>query len=153
VKSDLIRALSDSEIFRDYERAFSSATGLPLSISAPGSWQLVHQGKKTQNRFCEIMSETNCSCASCLEMQEKLRKGGRESAKTERCAMGMVDSAVPLKMGSEVIGFLQTGQVFCRKPTAAQFSRIAKKLQAWGIEPDARIEKAYFETKVMTPAQ
>lgn len=153
MKSNLVRTLAESEIFRDYERAFSAATGLPLSLSGPDSWQLVHQGKKTQNPFCEMMAETNCSCASCLEMQEKLRVGAKDSARTEKCAMGMLDSAVPVKLGSEVIGFLQTGQVFCRKPTAAQFSRIAKKLAGWGIVPDARVETAYFETKVMTPAQ
>lgn len=153
VTANLIEALTESAIFRDYERAFSEATGLPLSLSPVESWQLPHRGKKTVNRFCEAMARKSCACAACLRTQGRLAEGARDEACTEQCEMGMLDTAVPVKLGSELLGFLQTGQVFCKKPTAAQFARIAKKLEEWGIPVDHDIEEAYFATKVMTPAQ
>ncbi len=150
---DLIKTLANSPIYRDYERAFSKATGLPLSLDAVDSWRLPHAGKKTQNRFCEIMAEQNCSCAACIGTQEKLTSGARQSARTEKCQLGMMDSAVPVKLGDELIGFLQTGQVFCKKPTAAQFAQVAKKLEGWGIPVSPQVEEAYFGTRVMTRPQ
>lgn len=153
VTANLIEALTESAIFRDYERAFSEATGLPVSLSPVESWQVPHRGKKTVNRFCEAMSQKSCSCAACLRTQGKLAEGARDAACTEQCEMGMLDTAVPIKLGTELLGFLQTGQVFCKKPTAAQFARVTKKLEEWGIPVDHGIEEAYFATKVMTPAQ
>lgn len=150
---DLIKALADSKIFHEYEHAFSAATGLPVSLGPVESWHLPHAGKKTQNEFCEAMASVSRSCAACLDTQEKLTHGAVDGPCTERCEMGMFDSAVPVKMGDELIGFLQTGQVFCKKPTAAQFKQVAKKLEQWGIPVDAKLEKAWFQTEVMTQAQ
>lgn len=153
MQNDLITTLANSRIYQEYEKAFSKATGLPVSLSTVESWQVPHRGKKSQNRFCEMMAEQSCSCAACLNNQEKLTKGARESARTEKCQMGMLDSAVPVRLGHELVGFLQTGQVFCKKPTAAQFSQVAKTLTAWGLPVTPRLEEAYFNTRVMTPAQ
>jgi len=149
---NLIETLAESKIYRDYERAFIEATGLALSLSPVESWQMAHRDKKSQNEFCAEMAAHNHSCSSCLDTQEKLKTGARFGPHTEKCAMGMLDSAVPVKLGEELVGFLQTGQVFCKKPTAAQFARVAKKLAAWGLPVNARIEATYFNTPVMTPA-
>lgn len=151
--ANLIQALTESAIFRDYERAFSEATGLPVSITPVEAWQLPHRGKKTTNPFCEAMAQKSCSCAACLRTQGRLSEGARDAACTEECEVGMLDSAVPIKLGSELLGFLQTGQVFCKKPTAAQFARVTKKLEEWGIPVNPQLEEAYFATKVMTPDQ
>src|SRR6478609_7032101 len=93
VTANLIEALTESAIFRDYERAFSEATGLPISLSPVESWQLPHRGKKAVNRFCEIMAQKSCSCAACLRTQGRLAEGAREEACTEQCEMGMFDTA------------------------------------------------------------
>ena len=151
--ADLVKALSESKIFKDYEQAFSEATGLPVSIEAVESWQLPHNGKKTQNEFCKVMAGRSRTCSACLGNQESLKKGAHTAANTEKCEMGLCDSAVPIHLGGELVGFLQTGQVFCKKPTAAQFARVARKLENWGLAVNPNIEKAYFNTKVMTQTQ
>ena len=153
VTANLIQALTESAIFRDYERAFTEATGLPVSITPVESWELPHRGKKSMNRFCEVMAQKSCSCAACLRTQGKLAEGAREAACTEQCEAGMLDTAVPIKLGSELLGFLQTGQVFCEKPTAAQFTRVSRQLEEWGIPVNPELEEAYFATKVMTSEQ
>jgi YesN/AraC family two-component response regulator len=61
---------------------------------------------------------------------------------------------VPVKLGENLIGFLQTGQVFRRKPTEAQFSRVAKQLEEWGVTGEnGEIRDAYFSTRVLTRRQ
>ncbi|HEY8901018.1 MAG TPA: helix-turn-helix domain-containing protein [Chthoniobacterales bacterium] len=153
MNGDVLKALTSSKIYRDYERAFSEATGLPVSLTAVGAWQLPHTGKKSENEFCEIMARVSRSCAACLTTQEQLTQGAGAEVRTVKCDAGMTDSAVPVRLGDQLIGFLQTGQVFCKKPTAAQFARVTKKLREWGVPVDAQIEAAYFQTRVMTPAQ
>ncbi len=41
-----MRHLSRSQIFKDYERAFSEAMGLPLNIRGRDSWSPSHHGKE-----------------------------------------------------------------------------------------------------------
>ncbi len=153
MSTDLVKTLAESRIYKDYERAFSEATGLPVSFDGGEVWRLPHTGKKTQNEFCRVMAESSCSCAACLRTQEKLKAAGSQDTVTIKCELEMLDTAVPVKIGDELIGFLQTGQVFCRKPTAAQFERVRQKLESWGMSVDAKLEESYFKTKVMTPAQ
>ena len=62
--SRLLETLTDSKIYQDYERAFSSATGLPLTLRSVEVWQPAHRGKKHENRFCLLMAQHSRSCAA-----------------------------------------------------------------------------------------
>src|SRR5438067_1890689 len=46
---EVMRHLSRSQIFKDYERAFSAATGLPLNIRGRHSWSPVRHGKENDH--------------------------------------------------------------------------------------------------------
>jgi hypothetical protein len=61
-----IEQLSSSQIYQDYERAFSKATGLPLSLQAIETWRPVHRRKKFENPFCALIAGQSRSCAACL---------------------------------------------------------------------------------------
>jgi AraC-like DNA-binding protein len=66
----------------------------------------------------------------------------------------MCDTAVPVKAGEKLIGFLQTGQVFLKKPTKRQFARTTRQLLEWGLKVNLKqLEQAYFHTRVLTPKQ
>lgn len=152
MSAELLKSLSRSQVFAEYEQAFSGATGLPVSLDSPNAWAMPHAGK-LQNEFCEIMARVNQTCAACLRTQEQLKERARDCAAHVECEMEMVDSAVSVKLGPEVIGFLQTGQVFCAPPTAAQFARVSERLRAWDVPVTPQIEAAYFKTPVMSPEQ
>jgi YesN/AraC family two-component response regulator len=50
-----------------------------------------------------------------------------------------------------LIGFLQIGQVFRRKPSSAQFERVAKLVKSWGVETDHEtLRKAFFAGRVVS---
>ena len=150
----LIEELTRSQIYQDYEQAFSRATGLPLSLRPVEVWHLAHHGKKYENPFCALMAENSRSCAGCLEVQQKIAAAPGETAKSVTCFAGLCDTAVPVRLGNDLIGFLQTGQVLFKKPTRRQFARTAKQLVTWGLTVDLnRLEEAYFHTRVLTPPQ
>lgn len=64
-----IERLSPSQIYQDYEHAFTKTTRLPLSLRPPEVWQLAHHGKKSENAFCALLAGHNHACIACLEVQ------------------------------------------------------------------------------------
>lgn len=149
-----IEALTRSQIYQDYERAFSKTTGLPLTLRPVESWHIVQRGKKAETPFCALMGENNRACAACLEAQQKITEAVGAGPRTVKCFAGLCDTGVPVSIGDELLGFLQTGQIFLKKPTRAQFARTVKQLVDWGWKVDLRrLEEAYFQTRVISPQQ
>jgi AraC-like DNA-binding protein len=150
----LVEALANSKIYQDYERAFSEATGLPVALRPVESWQLPHHGKRNENPFCQLLAQKSRACGACLQVQEALSERSTMEPQTIACQIGMCDTAVPVRLGDKVIGFLQTGQLFRKKPTPAQFERVARLVAEWGVEADPEtLRKAYFDTKVVATRQ
>jgi AraC-like DNA-binding protein len=150
----LIEALIHSKIYQDYERAFSDATGLPVALRSVESWQLPHHGRRSENPFCGLMSQKSRACAACLQVQQKLSETATGEAQSVTCQLGLCDTAVPVRTGDRLIGFLQTGQVFPRKPTEAQYNRMVKLVTEWGVQVDqSTLREAYFSGRVLTARQ
>src|ERR1700746_4207298 len=63
---ELMLHLSRSQIFKDYERAFSEAVGLPLNIRGHDSWSPAHHGKTDRDSFAAILARFNKARAACL---------------------------------------------------------------------------------------
>lgn len=150
----LIEALANSKIYQDYERAFSEATGLPVALRSVESWQLPHCGKRFENPFCAMLAQKSRGCAACLQVQQQLSETATREPQTVTCAVGLCDIAIPVRMGEQLIGFLTTGQVFCKKPTEAQFNRTLKLLADWGMQMNPHnLRDAYFDTRVLSARQ
>jgi AraC-like DNA-binding protein len=150
----LVERLSQSRIYQDYGKAFVETTGLPLSLQPVEAWQLAQHGHSKESPFCALMSRNSRSCAACLEMQDQIRREGQNEPVTLRCFAGLFDTAVPVKLGNEVVGYLQTGQVFQHPPTRAQFAKTARLLVEWGLKVNlGQAEEAYFHTRVIGPRQ
>lgn len=150
----LVEKLTRSAIYRDYSRAFSASTGLPVALRPLEHWQPALRGAKNENPFCELMARSNRVCAACLEVQRKLTAKAADRSRTVTCFAGLSDSAVPIRVGDQLIGFLQTGQVLLNQPTKFRFDRTARKLVDWGIHVDLRkAREAYFHTKVLNRKQ
>jgi AraC-like DNA-binding protein/ligand-binding sensor protein len=152
--SDIIQRISRSEIFRDYERAFSDSTELPLALRPAEIWNLAMCGKAHANPFCELMAECNRTCAACLEVQKRIAESNGTGPTPVTCFAGLTDTALPVQLGDRVIGFLQTGQVALARPNPKQFEKITKQLIEWGVRVDlSKLEDAYFHSRVLAPRQ
>lgn len=150
----LIDALTNSKFYQDYERAFSETTGLAVALRPVESWQLPHHGKRNENLFCAMVAQKSRACAACLQVQKRLTAAALREAETVTCPAGLCDTAVPIRLGDRLIGFLQTGQVFLKPPTEAQFERTAKLVTEWGIPVErAELRSVYFKGRVMSSRQ
>ena len=152
--AEIVQRLSKSQIFCDYETAFNQATHLPLAFRPHELWQHALHGKKHENPFCALMARSSRSCAACLEVQQALTDGEPGESTSAVCFAGLCDTAIPVNVGNNVIGFLQTGQVALRKPTEAGFAKVTKQLIAWGVKVDlGQLQDAYFHSRVLSREQ
>jgi AraC-like DNA-binding protein len=148
---EVMRHLSRSQIFKDYERAFSEAMGLPLNIRGHDSWSPAHHGKEDHGSFASILARFNKARAACLRAQT----GASDPDaiwRTVTWFAGLSESAVPVYVGDHILGFLETGEVMLKNPTKKHFATITRQLRAWGYKADwKRLERAYFRSCVLSP--
>ncbi|MGC9943298.1 MAG: helix-turn-helix domain-containing protein [Verrucomicrobiota bacterium] len=146
-----METLGSSKMFREYERAYSKVTNLPIALRPVESWKLPFHGKQKENSWCVMMTEKSGTCGICLQMQEQLAKASLDKPCSLTCAYGLCEMAVPIKLGPDTIGFLQTGQSMYQKPNEASFHRAVKKAQEMGIDLDAKkAREAFFNTPVVS---
>ena len=150
----IVARLKRSQVFRDYEKAFRETTGLPINLRPIEAFDLPHHGDPKESPFCALMAQSNHSCAACLQLQKRVEEEARLEPKTLNCFAGLCDSAVPVRVGDNLIAFLQTGQILLHTPAKADFTRATLQLVEWGTEADLkRLEEAYFQTRVVTRKQ
>lgn len=150
--------LSNSQIYRDYERAFTRGTGLPLRLHMPEMLIIARYPRAQENPFSALMSTANRNCAlssaQCCARQQQLEKEAQLAPHTLKFFAGLCETAVPVRVGEKLIAFLQTGQVLLHRPSKLSFEKITRTLLAWGSLVDlAKLEAAYFNTRVLAPAQ
>ena len=150
----MVAQLKRSQIFRDYEQAFRDTTGLPFNLRAIEAFDLPFHDQPNENPFCALMGQSNKSCAACLQLQKKVEVEARLEPKTLKCFAGLCDSAVPVRVGENLVAFLQTGQVLLHAPTKQEFAKTTRELLKWGTEVDLkRLEEAYFQSRVVQKKQ
>ncbi len=154
VHPSIVPQLQRSEIFRDYVKAFETTTGLPLALRPAGSFRSPLHESKQVNPFCALMAANSHACAACLRLQQRMETEATTEPRTLQCFAGLSESAVPVRVGENLLGHLQTGQVLFRAPTKAGFKAITQQLATWKSKVDlTRLEVAYFSTRVVAKAQ
>ncbi len=150
----LVAQLKRSEIYRDYEKAFREATGLPIALRPTEAFDLPHHDDPKENPFCSLMAKSNRTCAACLQMQQRVEQEARQEPKTLTCFAGLCDSAVPIRVGDDRVAFLQTGQILTKPARRSDFERAAHLAGQGNAPVDTKqLEDAYFRTRVVTRKQ
>lgn len=151
---DFVDKLKRSQIYRDYEQAFRDTTGLPINLRALGGFDLPHHGDPKENPFCALMAGTNKSCAACLQLQRRVEEETNLEPSTLKCFAGLCDSSVPVRVGDDLIAFLQTGQVLLSKPDKRVFAKTARQIIGFGVDVDMKkAEEAWFQSRVLDRRQ
>lgn len=151
---ELVRQLHESEIYKDYEKAFRETTGLPINLRPIEAFNLPHNTDPNENPFCALLAKTNQTCSACLQLQRKVEEEARMEPKTLKCFAGLCDSAVPVRVGENLVAFLQTGQILLHQPSQKEFKKFTRELINWGVDTDLkRLEEAYFQTRVLEKKQ
>ncbi len=147
-------SLPETQVYRDYAEAFTHTTGLPLRLRNAADAGASSPSGTGTSPLCSLLARTNVSCNACLEMQHNLEQEARIAPKTLKCFAGLCETAVPVRVGENLIAWLETGHVLIDHPTKSKFNRIAKTLLRWGTHVDLkRAEEAYFNTRVISRSQ
>jgi AraC-like DNA-binding protein len=89
-----------------------------------------------------------------LETNRRLMEEAEVNGPTTcHCFAGLCATAVPIKMGASVIGFLKTGQVFSQTPTEEQFDVLLGAIGRKTLNQKARgaLKTAYMQTRFVEP--
>jgi AraC-like DNA-binding protein/ligand-binding sensor protein len=148
---DLIDTVRRSKLFRNYEQVFSEATGLPLSIRPLDYWQLEHQGKKHQNPFCAMLAERPATLAVCLQAHQDVIDHTGLIPHTVTCPFGLTETAVPVRLGAQIIGYLRIGQVLRHMPAKSESTKVSRELERRGVRFTGEIRKAWEKTPMIPP--
>ena len=146
---ELVDTLRRSKLFRNYEHVFSEATGLPLTLRPVDYWQLEHQGKKHQNPFCAMLAERPATLAVCLRAHQDIIDHTGLIPHTVTCPFGLTETAVPVKLGAQIIGYLRIGQVLRHTPAKSESSKVGRELERCDVRFAGEIRKAWEKTPLI----
>jgi AraC-like DNA-binding protein/ligand-binding sensor protein len=147
----LIDMLRRSRLFRDYENVFTRATGLALTLRPLEFWQLAHHGKKHENPFCRMLAERPKTLAVCLQAHQEMIDHTDVLPHTVTCPFGLTETAVPVKLGNQVIGYLRIGQVLRHMPVKADTSKVSRELERCGVSFKGDIRKTWEKNPLIPP--
>jgi AraC-like DNA-binding protein len=147
----LIDMLRRSRLFRDYETVFTKATGLPLTLRPLEYWQLAHHGKKHENPFCALLAEQPKTLAVCLQAHEEMIQHTGDVPRTVTCPFGLSETAVPVKLGAETIGYLRIGQVLRHMPAKSDTTKVSRELERHGVRFTGELRRAWEKNPLIPP--
>ncbi len=154
-EATLHERLKNSELFKVYQNAFRTATGLPLRLvgADPEEWCLDDQSIN-RSPFCEVLNLCKSACGACIDTNRRLIEEASVNGPSScHCFAGLTASAVPVKLGASVIGYLKTGQVFSRTPDESDFDQLLGSLGRKTMDKatEKTLRTAYFQTRSVEP--
>lgn len=140
-----------SRLYRDYETVFTKATSLALALRPLEYWQLAHHGKKNENAFCALLAEHPATLAVCLDAHDKMIRHTGDIPHTVTCPFGLSETAVPVKLGPQTIGYLRIGQVLRRAPQRSDTDKVSRTLEEYGLRFTKQVREAWEQNPLIPP--
>jgi len=145
----------NSDRYKAYQDAFRVATGLPLRLVSSDStkWCLDDQ-KVNRSPFCEELNLCAVSCQACIDTNRRLMKDAEVKGPSScECFAGLTATAVPVRLGASIVGYLKTGQVFRKPPEEDRFKTILNLLGRKSLTKNQvdTLKKAWMQTRTVSP--
>lgn len=156
-ETSLLQRIANSDRYKMYQEAYRTATGLPLRLVSadPDGWCL-DDHKVNRSPFCEALNLSDNTCDACVDTNRHLMKEAEVNGPTTcHCFAGLCATAIPVKMGAAVIGYLKTGQVFSKTPSEEQFKKLLGAIGRKTLNKTSRdqLKKAYLQTSFVKPLE
>ena len=101
-------SLRSSVLAQAYAESFTSATGLPLTLQAPGDFEVADSPGVPD--FCRTLAMKRKVCQQCLRTHLALQDVDR--TRTVECFAGLTSSAIPVTSAGNAIAYLHTGHAY-----------------------------------------
>jgi len=152
----IIEELSRSDLYKKYEKAFRDATRLPLTIRPLLDEPTAGSGHNPYDSpFCDHLKDNHNMCDSCQKILKEMQKFPDHTAHSVICFTGLTESAVPIHLNNEVVGYLQTGQVFLKDVNEEDEESVNKNLMRLGVnlEKETGLKDLFYKNRVLSPKQ
>lgn len=152
----IIEELSRSDLYKKYEKAFRDATRLPLTIRPLLDEPTADSGHNPYDSpFCDHLKDNHIMCDSCQKILKEMQKFPDHTAHSVICFTGLTESAVPIHLNNEVVGYLQTGQVFLKDVNEEDEESVNKNLMRLGVnlEKETGLKDLFYKNRVLSPKQ
>jgi len=156
-EATVYRRILKSDRYKAYQDAFRSATGLPLRLvpADTSQWCLDDEGTN-RSPFCEELNLCEVVCEACIDTNRRLMKDAEvDGPSTCECFAGLTATAVPVRLGASIVGYLKTGQVFRQTPEEERFKTILNLLGRKSLTKSQvqGLKKAWMQTRTIDPAR
>lgn len=152
MNAPFVETLGESRIYRDYSHAWQATTGMPLQFLPADAWNYPANHSLKRASVCALLSGHSGACSVCLQSRARLLRSAAERPCTRTCGFGLCETAVPVRLGRETIGFLLTGQVLREAPNERDFEEFKAVVRRSGARLDPEnLREAYFQTPVVGP--
>jgi AraC-like DNA-binding protein len=101
-------------VVRQLAGSFQKATGLPLQFHQPGEYHVPEEDGIPP--FCRLMARGSKTCERCRETHLALQDPQGREIRSAVCFAGLTSSAVPVRCGDSLLGFLHTGHASVERP-------------------------------------
>jgi AraC-like DNA-binding protein len=122
-----------------------------LALQPLEYWQLLHHGKKNENPFCALLAQQPATLAACLESHDEMIRHTGELPHTATCPFGLTETAVPVRLGADIIGYLRIGQVLRRSPDGSDITNVKRALSQRGVRFTNEIRRAWEKSPLIPP--
>ena len=106
--------LPDPSLLEKICRPYERITGLPLEFHAPGEFRV--GGSENTPAFCQVMSQSMRAAERCRQFHLSLQDASG-ALRTATCFAGMTSSAVGVRQGQRIVGYLHTGHASVDRPS------------------------------------
>ncbi len=144
----VVEKIKATSLYQSYATAFQKVTGLPLMIQ-PMHGDVILSSCE-QSEFCRQLN-VGQACKNCQCLHNHLMRDASEHAASAKCGMGLTETAVPIRFGSETIALLKTGQVRHENARKADLVALAERLKEQGFDDKAvkQLAEAYSKVAVV----
>jgi AraC-like DNA-binding protein len=98
-----------------------------------------------------MLAERPATLAVCLQAHQDIIDHTGLIPHTVTCPFGLTETAVPVKLGAQIIGYLRIGQVLRHLPAKSESTKVSRELEQRGVRFSGEIRKAWEKTPMIPP--
>ncbi len=98
-----------------------------------------------------MLAEHPKSLAVCLQAHQDMIDHTGLLPHTVTCPFGLTETAIPVKLGTDVIGYLRIGQVLRHTPAKADTNKVTRELERAGLKFSGELRKAWERNPLIPP--
>ncbi len=135
----LVEALQATPLYRQYQQAFRQATGLSMMLRLAADDEMPSLRERAeQNAFCQALTSRGLDCDACAASRAAVKQRSGVEGSSGECFAHLSLSALPVRVGENLVAYLWTGQVFAPGVRARGFGSIEKMLRRAGAGEEER---------------